>query len=71
MGTKERQYHDFYARDPDQRDVIWCNFGCPWCSTGRRPGELREYVEEGTIYIEGLCAKCGNLLTHRLEDLLD
>ena len=65
----ERIERDFYARDKDDQDAFlsqtWCNT-CMEVDLGMK--EPQEYELNGVVYIEGKCAKCGDLVTAEIAD---
>ncbi|TNC92175.1 MAG: hypothetical protein CSH36_05895 [Thalassolituus sp.] len=65
----ERIERDFYARDKDDQDAFlsqtWCNT-CMEVDLGMK--EPQEYELNGVVYIEGKCAKCGDLVTTEIAD---
>ena len=65
----ERIERDFYARDKDDQDAFlsqtWCNT-CMEVDLGLK--EPQEYELNGVVYIEGKCAKCGDLVTTEIAD---
>ena len=65
----ERIERDFYARDKDDQDAFlsqtWCNT-CMEVDLGMK--EPQEFEQNGGVYIEGKCAKCGDLVTTEIAD---
>ena len=65
----ERIERDFYARDKDDQDAFlsqtWCNT-CMEVDLGMK--EPQEYELNGVVYIEGKCAKCGDLVPTEIAD---
>ena len=65
----ERIERDFYARNKDDQDAFlsqtWCNT-CMEVDLGMK--EPQEYELNGVVYIEGKCAKCGDLVTTEIAD---
>ncbi|MCT7358520.1 MAG: hypothetical protein COB09_08815 [Thalassobium sp.] len=65
----ERTERDFYARDKEDQDAFlsqtWCN-NCMEADLGMV--EPVEFEQEGVIFIEGKCAKCGESVTTEIAD---
>lgn len=65
----ERIERDFYARTPEDQEAFltqtWCN-SCLEMDLGMV--EPVEFEQEGVIFIQGKCAKCGDVVTTEIAD---
>ncbi|MBE0483271.1 MAG: hypothetical protein IBX52_07180 [Bacterioplanes sp.] len=65
----ERVERDFYARDVEDQDAFltqtWCN-NCMEADLGMV--EPVEYSIDGVVFVDGKCAKCGELVTTEIAD---
>ena len=64
-----RRQRNFYDRDPsDQRwmtENTWCDV-CGEADLGIT--EPNEYAEDGEVYLEGKCRKCGGRVVTRVTE---
>ena len=70
MSENEKIARDFFARDEEEKKAFleqtWCDH-CQEANLGMV--EPIEYELNDTVFIEGKCAKCGNIiLTELTED---
>ena len=61
---------DFSLRDEDERDMLlsetWCHF-CNEPDLGMV--DPYEFEANGTIFLEGKCAECGNVIVSEIDAL--
>lgn len=67
-----REDRDFFMRpDEEQKAFLeqtWCNH-CQEVDLGMK--DPQEYEEQGRVFIEGVCLKCGNAVTTEVVDGVD
>ena len=67
ISSKRR---DFLSRDEDERDMLlsetWCHF-CNESELGMT--DPYEFEANGTIFLEGKCAECGNMIVSEIGAL--
>lgn len=65
----ERIERDFFARDADEQQAFleqtWCD-NCMEANLGMEAPV--EYVQNDTIFIEGKCKRCGEVIVTELTD---
>ncbi|WP_370278802.1 hypothetical protein [Pontibacterium sp.] len=65
----ERIERDFFARDAEEQKAFleqtWCD-NCMEANLGM--GEPVEYELNDTVFIEGKCSKCGEVIVTELTD---
>ena len=70
MRNTSSTRRDFSIRDEDERDILlsetWCHF-CNDSDLGMV--EPYEYEANGTIFLEGKCAECGNTIVSEIDAL--
>jgi len=69
MSDSERIERDFNLRDEDERKAFleetWCD-NCQEVNLGMKNPE--EYEQNGIIFVEGKCCKCGNTILTEITD---
>jgi len=65
----ERVDRDFFSRDAEEQSAFlthtWCN-ACMEVDLGMT--DPIEYEQDGTVFIEGKCQKCGQTVTTELAE---
>jgi hypothetical protein len=65
----ERVERDFYAREQEDQEAFlsqtWCNT-CMEADLGMK--DAKEYEQDGVIFVEGVCAKCGEPVCTEIAD---
>ncbi|QEQ96477.1 hypothetical protein [Neptunomonas concharum] len=69
MSTEERIERNFFARDKEEQQAFleqtWCDH-CQEADLGM--SNPLEYEQEGTIFVEGTCNRCGQPVYTELTD---
>ncbi|MDH2434916.1 hypothetical protein WH50_11255 [Pokkaliibacter plantistimulans] len=68
----KRVARDFYARDAEEQQAFltqtWCN-NCLEVDLGMT--DPVEYEENGIVFVEGHCARCGTVVVTEIDDSED
>lgn len=69
LGQQVRSPRDFQDRPPWLREWLVENTWCDSCNAADLGLDSpREYAEDGRIFVEGLCRKCGSTVRSEISE---